>query len=164
MNDYPTQKLEKSWIEKGINPEIVEWTKSFGKYLCAFVEEEKPQNLCAFEEEKPQKKALTTGQLRKFFGEIKRIEADVLKHKADIAMLKPLLAYAVGRDKKKGKGKMENKTRIDDFEKEISAAIDAIRLNSSDDILKSDYRNFVQIFESIVAYHKYYGGQENSNN
>lgn len=153
MEVYPKQKLDKSWIVKGINPEIVEWTKSFGKYLCAF------------EEINPQKKALTTGQLRKFFGEIKRIEADVLKHKADIAMLKPLLAYAVGRDKKKGfKGEMVNKTRIDDFEKEISTAIDAIRLNNSDDILKSDYRNFVQIFESIVAYHKYYGGQENSNN
>lgn len=152
MEEYPKQKLEKSWIEKGINPEIVEWTKSFGKHLCAFGENN------------PQKKALTTGQLRKFFGEIKRIEADVLKHKADIAMLKPLLAYSVGRDKKNNRGQMVNKTRIDDLEKEISTAIDAIRLNNSDDILKSDYRNFVQIFESIVAYHKYYGGQENSNN
>ena len=44
---------------------------------------------------------MTTGQLRKFFGEIKRIEADVEKYKADVVMLKPLLAYAVGRDKNK---------------------------------------------------------------
>ena len=77
-------------------------------------------------------------------------------------MLKPLLAYAVGRDKKKAGRDMVNKTRIEEFCKEMSKAIDAIRYDN-DDVLKSDYKNFVQIFESIVAYHKYYGGQENNN-
>ena len=151
MQDYPNQKLEKSWVINGITPDIVKWTESFGKYLCAY------------EEQNPQKKALTTGQLRKFFGEVKRIDADVLEHKTEIPMLKPLLAYAVGRDKKKvGRGDMVNKTRIEEFGKELSTAIDAIRYDN-DEILKSDYKNFVQIFESIVAYHKYYGGQENNN-
>lgn len=148
MQDYPNQKLEKSWVINGITPDIVKWTESFGKYLCAY------------EEQNPQKKALTTGQLRKFFGEVKRIDADVLKHKTEIPMLKPLLAYAVGRDKNK---KGLNKTRIEEFGKELSKAVDAIRWSENDDVLKSDYKNFVQIFESIVAYHKYYGGQENNN-
>jgi len=150
MHEYPKQKLEKSWVNTGVTPEIVEWTKSFGRYLCAFGEDN------------PSKKALTTGQLRKFFGEVKRIDADVIKHKADVSMLKPLLAYAVGRDKKKVGREMVNKTRIEEFCEELSEAIDAIRFDN-DLVLKSDYKNFVQIFESIVAYHKYYGGQENNN-
>ncbi|MBR5972696.1 MAG: type III-A CRISPR-associated protein Csm2 [Paludibacteraceae bacterium] len=150
MQDYPIQKLEQSWVKTGITPEIVKWTDSFGKYLCAY------------EENNPNKKALTTGQLRKFFGEVKRIDADVIKHKAEVPMLKPLLAYAVGRDKKKAGRDMVNKTRIEEFSEELCKAIDAIRFDN-DDVLKSDYKNFVQIFESIVAYHKYYGGQENNN-
>ncbi len=150
MKDYPDQTMEKSWVKEGITLDVVKWTESFGKFLCAFGEE------------KPLKKALTTGQLRKFFGEVKRIDADVLRHKAEIPMLKPLLAYAVGRDKKSSRNGMINKTRIEEFGKELSVAIDAIRLDN-DEFLKSDYKNFVQIFESIVAYHKFYGGQENNN-
>ncbi len=124
MEDYPKQKMEKSWVRDGITPDIVKWTESFGKFLC-----KKNEN------DEDSKGALTTGQLRKFFGEVKRIDADVVKHKAEIPMLKPLLAYAVGRDKK-NKGK-ENKTRIVEFEKELSKAIDAIRFDD-DKILKSD--------------------------
>lgn len=150
MEDYPKQKLDKQWVRDGITPSIVTWTESFGKYLCAFGEQ------------RPEKKALTTGQLRKFFGEVKRIDADVVKHKAEIPMLKPLLAYAVGRDKKSTRNGMVNSSRIEEFGKELTNAIDGIRYDN-DDILKSDYKNFVQIFESIVAYHKFYGGKENNN-
>lgn len=150
MEDYPKQKLDKQWVRDGITPSIVAWTESFGKYLCAFGEQ------------RPEKKALTTGQLRKFFGEVKRIDADVVKHKAEIPMLKPLLAYAVGRDKKSTRNGMVNSSRIEEFGKELTNAIDGIRYDN-DDILKSDYKNFVQIFESIVAYHKFYGGKENNN-
>ncbi|MBR4712867.1 MAG: type III-A CRISPR-associated protein Csm2 [Paludibacteraceae bacterium] len=146
MGKYPSQKMEKSWVWNGITPDIVEWTKSFGEYLC----------------KKNERNPLTTGQLRKFFGEVKRIEADAVKHKAEIPMLKPLLAYAVGRDKKKAGRDIVNKTKIQELEEEISKAVDAIRFDN-DDVLKSDYKNFVQIFESIVAYHKYFGGQENNN-
>lgn len=152
MQDYPIQKLEKSWVINGITPDIVKWTESFGQFLC----KKNPNDTNP-------KNALTTGQLRKFFGEVKRIDADVIKHRTEIPMLKPLLAYAVGRDKKKVGREMVNKTRIEEFGEELSKAVDAIRWSENDDVLKSDYKNFVQIFESIVAYHKYYGGQENNN-
>lgn len=150
MEKYPTPEME-MWVRKGITPDVVKWTESFGKFLC-----KKNEN------DNDPKGALTTGQLRKFFGEVKRIDADVEKHKEEIPMLKPLLAYAVGRDKKKQGREIVNKTRIVEFEEELSKAIDAIRFDD-DKNLKSDYKNFVQIFESIVAYHKYYGGQENNN-
>lgn len=149
MEKYPEQKFEKQWIYSPITPEIVEWTKSFGKYLCAY------------NENNPSKKALTTGQLRKFFGEVKRIEADVVKYKEDLVMLKPLLAYAVGRDKKKSGRELVNKTRIDDFAEEITTAIEAVLEGNN---LKENFKKFVKILEAIVAYHKRYGGQENSSN
>lgn len=145
MEKYPNQKLEKEWIHNGISEEVCEWAESFGQYLCAYGEE------------KPQKKALTTGQLRKFFGEIKRINSDVTKNQAAIVMLKPLLAYAVGRDKD---NKGNNKTRIEEFARELTTAIDGV-LESQ--VLKIDYSNFVRIVEAIVAYHKFYGGKENNN-
>lgn len=148
-NEYPQQKFEKKWIYAPITPMIIGWTESFGKYLCAY------------NESNPTKKALTTGQLRKFFGEVKRIDADVIKHREDLIMLKPLLAYAVGRDKKKLGKDFINKTRIDDFADEITKAIDAVLDGNN---LKEDFKKFVKILEAIVAYHKRYGGQENSSN
>ena len=73
-------------------------------------------------------------------------------------MLKPLLAYAVGRDKN---NKGINKTRIEEFTEEVTKAIDAVLAGND---LKANYKNFVNILESIVAYHKRYGGKENSTN
>lgn len=141
MATYPDQKFDRQWVYKGITKEVVEWTDSFGKFLCSDRQDTGP---------------LTTGQLRKFFGEVKRVDINIGVNKADIIMLKPLLAYAVGRDKKDG-GK--NKTKIDKFAEEMNKGIDAV-LDGKD--LKSDFSHFVKIFEAIVAYHKFYGAKENN--
>lgn len=140
MGTYPNQKLEKSWIYADITKDVVDWADSFGKFLCT-------GNANA--------NALTTGQLRKFFGEVRRIEINVEDNRSDIVMLKPLLAYAVGRDKDK---KGNNNTKIKEFAEEINRGIDAV-LEGKD--LKSDFSHFVKIFEAIVAYHKFYGAKEN---
>ncbi|WP_165155458.1 type III-A CRISPR-associated protein Csm2 [Parabacteroides sp. ZJ-118] len=133
---YPNDKMKKDWIQNGISNEAVEWAKSFGEYLTKDV--------------KGVKGALTTSQLRKFFGELRRIDSDFPHKKNGIIMLKPMLAYAVGRD--------GNKTRIKEFGDEISKGIDAIRLEDKVNA-KSDFNNFLKIFEAIVAYHKFYGGK-----
>jgi CRISPR-associated protein Csm2 len=139
MATYPAQHLDKQWIYKDITEDVVEWADSFGKFLCS----------------EQGTKPLTTGQLRKFFGEVKRIETNLSSNKADIIMLKPLLAYAVGRDKNDGR----NKTKIDKFSEEMNRGIDAV-IDGKD--LKSDFSHFVKIFEAIVAYHKFYGAKENN--
>lgn len=141
--NYPEQKLDPKWVHSPITKEVVEWCNSFGQYLS-------PQSIAS-----QQRKPMTTSQLRKFFGEVKRIEMQSELSASDIAMLNPLLAYAVGRDKDNSG---RNKTRIFEFFEEMSKAISAIRTDN----LKADYDNFIQIFEAIVAYHKYYGGKENS--
>lgn len=128
---YPNDKMKKDWIRNGVSNETVEWAKSFGEFLA------KRDGI---------KKALSTSQLRKFFGELRRIDSDFSNKKNDIIMLKPMLAYAVGRDK--------NETKIKEFSEEISKGIDAIRLGEKKE--EGDFKNFLKIFEAIVAYHKFY--------
>lgn len=130
--EYPKDKLKQSWIQEGITEETVEWAKSFAEYLAAG---DKDKN----------KKALTTSQLRKFFGELRRIESNFSGQKNDIVMLKPILAYAVGRN--------EN-SKIKEFEEEMSVGISAIRLGKQDEL--SDFKNFIKLLEAVVAYHKYF--------
>ena len=81
---------------------------------------------------------LTTSQLRKFFGEVKKQQMQGYDPTAFI-LLKPKLAYAVGR--------ADRKSKIKDFYVVISNAIDKV----SD---KKSFDNFIMIFEAIVAYHK----------
>lgn len=82
---------------------------------------------------------LTTSQLRKFFGEVKRQQMEGYDETAFI-LLKPKLAYAVGRAKEKN-------AKIKDFYEVMSAAIDLVHN-------ECQFKRFVQIFEAIVAYHK----------
>jgi len=82
MSKYPEQRLKEEWVRAEITDEAVEWTKSFGFFL----------------QQKDNTNPLTTSQIRKFFGELKRIQAAPEKYQEEIPMLKAKLAYAVGRD------------------------------------------------------------------
>ncbi len=140
MNVYPQQKLKSEWIHDHITDEAVKWTESFGDFLQL----------------KDSKNPLSTSQVRKFFGELKRIQADPEKYKEDIPLLKAKLAYAVGRDSYKDKrGNLQNKSKINEFYQELARGIDYIR----EDNRKEDFTRFVKIVESVVAFHKYFGGK-----
>ncbi len=122
--------IPESEIKENVTSRSVEIAKAFGEYLGT-------DELKADYYSKAKAK-LTTSQLRKFFGEVKRQQM-VGFRETDFILLKPKLAYAVGRDDKN--------TKIDDFYKVISDAIDKVNT-------KKDFNNFVKIFEAIVAYHK----------
>lgn len=119
-------------LSKGINLEVIEWAHGFGEYLGT----------------NPGK--LTTNQLRKFFGELRRMEAEPPGEGStppapqDLLMLIPKLAYAVGRARKDN-----NSSKVEDFFKELSHGI-----SRADTYAK--FKNFVKIVEAIVAYHKIY--------
>lgn len=85
---------------------------------------------------------LTTNQLRKFFGEVKRQQM-IGYNETEFVLLKPKLAYAVGRVKPSRGGA----PKIKDFYEVMSQAIDLVKN-------ESDFRNFIKVFEAIVAYHK----------
>jgi CRISPR-associated protein Csm2 len=94
-------------------------------------------------------KKMTTSQIRRFFGEIKRIQADFINSKKDIILLDPKIAYAVGRSKKES-GKM--RVAIEEFYNQVSPLIRSIQED------EKKFKNFVHVCEAIVAYHRAKGG------
>lgn len=126
-----------SWIqnEEGLPQPAIDWAKLFATSL-------------ATDDEgwgSPQK--MSTSQLRKFFGELKKIQAaDFSKSKSNFLMLKPQIAYAVGRDFNE---KHKAKTKIGSFYKAFGFLIDDQKVQD-----KKHFKNFVHLLEAVVAYHK----------
>ncbi len=85
---------------------------------------------------------VTTSQLRKFFGTVKKIEADFGKLKGEVVLLDPQLAYAVGRAK--GNAQIGLRKFYDTLKP-------LIRQIQEDD---KKFKYFVKMLEAIVAYHK----------
>ncbi len=120
-------------IQEKITEETVSFAERFGNYLAEKEETADP---------------LTTTQLRRFFGEVKRQQMTGYSN-TEFVMLKPKLAYAVGRAKQNGKkGKQQ---KIEDFYQVMADAIN--KVESSPDKERA-FKNFINAFEAIVAYHK----------
>ena len=86
---------------------------------------------------------LTTSQIRNIYGAVKKMQ---MKGKPDthkLLMLKPKLAYAA---KRHGKG-AENLKDV------LTQAIDFVGND------QKNFNRFVDFFEAILAYHKFYGGK-----
>lgn len=128
-------------LDQGIGLNELKLLEDWGKYLAT---DEK--SIDRNGRDKVSNKQLTTSQIRKFFGEIKRVQADFKNLSPEILLLDPKIAYAVGRVKKEGKNKLE------DFYKQVSPLLRAI------DQDEKKFKNFVNIIESLVAFHKAYGG------
>lgn len=130
------QPLNPEWVKKPITPDVITWSSSFAEFLASRGSRNEPN-------------PLTTSQIRKFFGQLKRIQADFDNLKSEIPRLRPRLAYAVGRDKTyRG-----YKTKIKEFYDEIDKALRALDTNS-----EQEFNNLVALVESIVAFHKFHGG------
>ena len=125
--------ISKQEIQEKVTDVTVLFAEKFGNYLA---------------EKEDQAEPLTTSQLRKFFGEVKRQQMTGYDD-TEFVMLKPKLAYAVGRAKQNGrKGKYQ---KIEDFYSVMADAID--KVEASTDKPKA-FKNFITAFEAIVAYHK----------
>ena len=120
-------------IQVKVTDATVRFAMDFGSYLAERDDVAEP---------------LTTSQLRKFFGEVKRQQMTGYDD-TEFAMLKPKLAYAVGRAKLNGKKFKAQK--IEDFYLVMADAIDKV-LKSADKARA--FKNFTTAFEAIVAYHK----------
>jgi CRISPR type III-A-associated protein Csm2 len=122
-------------LNTGIKDEHLLSLKEWGRFLAQKAQDRR------------EKKPMSTSQIRKFFGEIKRIQADFENCKGEIILLDPKIAYSVGRAKKDGPSKIE------DFYNLVNPLLSGVKEN------KSRFKNFVSIVEAIVAYHKEAGGQ-----
>ncbi len=125
--------IPKREIQEKITAETVSFAERFGTYLAQKKEAAMP---------------LTTSQLRKFFGEVKRQQM-IGYDDTEFVMLKPKLAYAVGRAKQNGKRNVYQK--IEDFYYVMADAIDNV-VKSADKA--KAFNNFITAFEAVVAYHK----------
>ncbi|WP_322488527.1 type III-A CRISPR-associated protein Csm2 [Chloroflexus sp.] len=100
-------------------------------------------------------KDLTTSQIRNIFGEVRSIEQEVrvgteklpLSVQRRLLMLKPKMAYQVGR--------FTNNRGLKALVETLSTAIDLV----GDDVGR--FHTFVDLFEAILAYHRFYGGRAN---
>ncbi len=125
-NEY----VPSSEITDRITEKTVAFAKRFGEYLGRDDKDSDGGRTVAGK--------LTPNQLRKFFGEVKRQQLQGFDE-SKFVMLKPKLAYAVGRADKSNK--------IKEFYKVI---VNAMNLVSDE----KTFGNFVRVFEAIVAYHK----------
>ena len=128
-------------IQTKVTEKSVEIAELFGKYLAK--KDQIPGKNGRYKDVEP----LTTSQLRKFFGEVKRQQMQGYDE-TNFVMLKPKLAYAVGRAKS---GNSNKEYKIKDFYDVLANAIDTVQTSPDKD---KAFKNFITIFEAIVAYHK----------
>lgn len=119
-------KFDKSWITDEAAKELVEFAEQAGKFMA--------QN------------NLTNSKIRSIYGEIKRIQMGTFeKEKSSFFLLKPKVAYALGRD--------NNNQGLKLFKMIFDQC--AVYVTN-----QKSYLNFCNFIEAILAYHKAYGGKD----
>ena len=114
------------WIKKEADAELVKFAEDAGKFMA--------------------EKKLTNSKIRSVYGEIKRIQMGQFeKEKSAFFLLKPKVAYALGRD--------ENNEGL----KLFKFIFDKCAQDVSD---QKSYQNFCNFMEAILAYHKANGGKD----
>lgn len=97
-------------------------------------------------------KNLKTNQIRKVLNSVRKIEIEQKKREnfstEELIFLKPTLAYAAKRIDEKEKSRPGEL-----FNYAISLTIDKVKG-------AEDFERFMKYVQSIVAYHKFYGGQD----
>ena len=125
-NKFSELTYDSLWITTGASPQLVSYAEQAGEFMA--------------------KHGLTNSKIRSIYGEVKRIQmGDFEKEKASFYLLKPKVAYALGRDEK-NEGLKLFKLIFD--------------LASQDVNDQKTYMNFCNFIEAILAYHKAFGGRD----
>lgn len=140
---YNLSEFKGKWVSEGMDEHTISFAQNFGEHLCDVQPDKRLGRL-----------AMTTSQIRNFFGEVKRIQARLQERsfseeKSAFLLLKPKLAYAEARVKAKS-----GQSNISDFRKIIDLAHSEVKDN------KEQFQRFVDFLEAILAYHKAAGGRE----
>ena len=119
-------EYQSQWITSTADSALVEYADRAGRFMA--------------------RKGLTNSKIRSIYGEIKRIQmSEFEKEQSSFILLKPKVAYALGRDEKNEGLKLF---------KEI------FDLSSADVTNQQRFQNFCNLMEAILAYHKAYGGKD----
>lgn len=99
---------------------------------------------------------LTTSQIRALFGEVRQIEAqwsmggeNRQKALRRFILLKPKMAYRARKERGKA---------VEELKEILSPAVDEVLKGKTAEEQDRNFRQFVEFFEAILAYHKAYGG------
>ena len=142
-SSYPPSKNRMDKREEDFNKDI---NDRLGIYLDEILASEKKdynsyfQALKAYIKEDADK--ISTSQLRNIFTQVKKA-----KIPKDLTLLRPKLAYVSGRSDKDGM-------------RRLIFLFDYLIKQVKDEKQVIEFKNF---FESIIAYHKYFGGKEWAN-
>ena len=94
---------------------------------------------------------LTSSQIRALFGEVRQIEAlwrtDDARARNRLILLKPKMAYRSRRERGQGVAELVGV---------LDPAVDFVVRDSNGEYVR--FQHFVELFEAILAYHKFYGG------
>ncbi|MCC8186831.1 MAG: type III-A CRISPR-associated protein Csm2 [Bacteroides sp.] len=116
---------QERWIKEGADKDLIDFAEKAGKYMA---------------------KKLSKSKIRSIYGEIKRIQIGKYEnHKNSFYLLRPKVAYALGRDKE-NEGLRLFKKIFDEGSRSVSD--------------EKTFQNFCDLFEAILAYHKAYGGKD----
>ncbi|MBO5086431.1 MAG: type III-A CRISPR-associated protein Csm2 [Paludibacteraceae bacterium] len=146
-NNFPNNRSTQSSPEDIVN----EWILKNICYKSSWIKLEADKDLVEFSEKLGHQLViygLTTSKIRNIYGEIKRIQVGGFeKNKPSFYLLKPKVAYALGRetDKQKKRGLILF-SKV--FNKAFNDVVDEIT-----------YHNFCNLMEAILAYHKANGGK-----
>ena len=123
---FGSLNFDAAWIKTGATEEMVKYAEEMGKYMAD--------------------NGLTNSKIRSIYGEIKRIQmGEFEKEKSSFYLLKPKVAYALGRDDKNQGLKL------------FKLIFDHCSVNVID---QKTYQNFCNFIEAILAYHKAFGGKD----
>lgn len=124
---FQKANFQSKWITDQADKDLVIFAETMGKYMA--------------------NNGLTNSKIRSIFGEIKRIQmGEFDKEKSSFYLLKPKVAYALGREKTRNNGLILFKLL---FDKCFDYTHDS-----------KSYQNFCNLVEAVLAYHKAYGGKD----
>lgn len=119
---FSQRPFQKSWIETGADEALPAYAEFMGKTMAD--------------------QKLTSSKIRSIYGEIKRIQMGQFeKEKASFFLLRPKVAYAVGRDK-------EN-TGLQLFKLVFDESAQCVKDDKT-------FRHFANFMEAVLAYHRAY--------
>ncbi len=123
---YSSLVFKTQWIQNEADKDLIEYAEKSGKFMA--------QN------------GLTNSKIRSIYGEIKRIQmGDFEKEKVSFYLLKPKVAYALGRDPR-NEGLILFKKIFDHCYSYVTDS--------------KTFINFCNLLEAVLAYHKSYGGKD----
>lgn len=137
-------KSIEGWISLGFKPETITYAEVFSLELAKPRLYNKKRDNYSINVNQ----ALTTSQIRNFFGEVRRIQMQGFDE-VSIMMLKPRLAYASKRKETIGSKS---------FEIVMQKALDAVLSGEDDKEKEKRFKRFADFFEAILAYHRANGG------